>query len=299
MPPCFDALISSATSFARRRHAPPARGRRSRRRPTRSSPPAPMTGTSRPAYDKSKSDPLIVLVHGYGANGFVQDALFGLAAARRRSPASSSPIPTARSTDRRALLERHRCLLRLLRLGRRRRRLRQRRSSTTWRPSSTSTPSASSSSVTRTAASCRIAWPATRRGAWRRSWRSPATTGRTRPSATRRSRWRCCRCTATPTPSCPMTAMGLMPSAMQSVGSWAVKNGCTGDLTDTGVTYDIDLDLAGNETTAAAYTCTRRRRRALDDPRWPARAGALVARLGESCIRLVDATSEVVTGGGR
>ncbi|HXU70316.1 MAG TPA: PHB depolymerase family esterase [Polyangia bacterium] len=54
----------------------------------------------------------------------------------------------------------------------------------------------------------------------------------------------------------PYDGAGLMPSAKQSVGSWAVKNGCTGDLTDTGETLDIDYDIAGAETTVANYACT-------------------------------------------
>jgi polyhydroxybutyrate depolymerase len=53
----------------------------------------------------------------------------------------------------------------------------------------------------------------------------------------------------------PYDGAGLMPSAKQSVATWAQKNGCTGELTDTGRTLDIDYHLAGAETSAAAYTC--------------------------------------------
>jgi polyhydroxybutyrate depolymerase len=53
----------------------------------------------------------------------------------------------------------------------------------------------------------------------------------------------------------PYDGMGLMPSAKQSVATWAQKNGCTGDLTDTGRTLDIDYHLAGAETSIATYAC--------------------------------------------
>ncbi len=46
------------------------------------------------------------------------------------------------------------------------------------------------------------------------------------------------------------------PSAKQSVATWAQKNGCTGDLVDTGMTLDIDGTLPGAETSVARYTCT-------------------------------------------
>jgi polyhydroxybutyrate depolymerase len=55
----------------------------------------------------------------------------------------------------------------------------------------------------------------------------------------------------------PYDGAGLMPSAKASVGSWAVKNGCTGDLTDTTETHDIDYSLAGAETGVARYSCTQ------------------------------------------
>ena len=34
-----------------------------------------------------------------------------------------------------------------------------------------------------------------------------------------------------------------------------MKNGCTGGLQDTGMTYDVDVGLPGNETSGAAWTC--------------------------------------------
>ncbi|MCU1282065.1 MAG: hypothetical protein JWM53_5611 [bacterium] len=54
----------------------------------------------------------------------------------------------------------------------------------------------------------------------------------------------------------PYNGAGLMPSAKQSVASWAQKNGCSGDLTDTGMTLDLDFDLPGNETGVARYSCS-------------------------------------------
>ena len=48
----------------------------------------------------------------------------------------------------------------------------------------------------------------------------------------------------------------LEPSAPASVGTWAQKNGCTGDLADTGMTLDIDDMLPGNETSIARYACS-------------------------------------------
>ncbi len=54
----------------------------------------------------------------------------------------------------------------------------------------------------------------------------------------------------------PYDGSGLMPSAKQSVATWAQKNGCTGDLTDTGMTLDLDSGLAGAETGIANYTCS-------------------------------------------
>jgi len=53
----------------------------------------------------------------------------------------------------------------------------------------------------------------------------------------------------------PYDGDAVEPSAKQSVATWAAKNGCTGDLTDTGKTLDIDYSLAGAETSVAAFTC--------------------------------------------
>jgi polyhydroxybutyrate depolymerase len=43
------------------------------------------------------------------------------------------------------------------------------------------------------------------------------------------------------------------PSAHTTVATWAAKNGCTGTLTDTGQTLDLDAVLLGAETTIERY----------------------------------------------
>jgi polyhydroxybutyrate depolymerase len=45
------------------------------------------------------------------------------------------------------------------------------------------------------------------------------------------------------------------PGAVQSVATWAQKNGCSGELADTGMTLDLDSGLPGAETGIAKYTC--------------------------------------------
>jgi polyhydroxybutyrate depolymerase len=47
-----------------------------------------------------------------------------------------------------------------------------------------------------------------------------------------------------------------LPSAMETVGDWATKNGCTGTLTDTGETKDLDSQIDGAETQVSRYACT-------------------------------------------
>ena len=45
------------------------------------------------------------------------------------------------------------------------------------------------------------------------------------------------------------------PSAPDSVATWAMKNGCTGGLQPTGQTLDLDSSLAGSETEEARWSC--------------------------------------------
>jgi polyhydroxybutyrate depolymerase len=47
-----------------------------------------------------------------------------------------------------------------------------------------------------------------------------------------------------------------IPSAPETVATWAQKNGCTGDLADTGETKDLDFIVDGPETHVSKYTCT-------------------------------------------
>lgn len=46
---------------------------------------------------------------------------------------------------------------------------------------------------------------------------------------------------------------GTYPSELQTMSTWAAKNGCSGALTPTGQTYDVDSTLPGNETVESAY----------------------------------------------
>jgi polyhydroxybutyrate depolymerase len=49
------------------------------------------------------------------------------------------------------------------------------------------------------------------------------------------------------------TAQGTYPSAPTTVADWAKKDGCTGALAATGQTYDLDSRLDGRETRVQAY----------------------------------------------
>ena len=49
------------------------------------------------------------------------------------------------------------------------------------------------------------------------------------------------------------TKSGTYPSAHQTVATWAAKNGCTGALAATGQTLDLEATLAGAETTVERY----------------------------------------------
>ena len=46
------------------------------------------------------------------------------------------------------------------------------------------------------------------------------------------------------------------PGAGETVQGWATKNGCTGGLLPIAGTFDLDTNVAGSETKRAAYTCT-------------------------------------------
>jgi polyhydroxybutyrate depolymerase len=49
------------------------------------------------------------------------------------------------------------------------------------------------------------------------------------------------------------TQEGTYPGAPTTIADWGTKNGCTGALTANGQTYDIDSQLPGNETVVQAY----------------------------------------------
>jgi polyhydroxybutyrate depolymerase len=53
----------------------------------------------------------------------------------------------------------------------------------------------------------------------------------------------------------PYQGDSMEPSAPDSVATWAAKNGCTGGLTPTGMTYDLESTLAGAETERDAWSC--------------------------------------------
>jgi polyhydroxybutyrate depolymerase len=53
----------------------------------------------------------------------------------------------------------------------------------------------------------------------------------------------------------PYLGGGLYPSAAESVAGWAAKDGCTGGLAATGRTIDLEKTLPGAETEVAAWTC--------------------------------------------
>jgi polyhydroxybutyrate depolymerase len=49
------------------------------------------------------------------------------------------------------------------------------------------------------------------------------------------------------------TMEGTYPAAPTTVSDWAMRNGCTGAIAASGQTYDIDSTLPGNETQVQAY----------------------------------------------
>ena len=49
------------------------------------------------------------------------------------------------------------------------------------------------------------------------------------------------------------TESGAYPSARKTVATWAAKNGCTGDIAATGQTLDLEVNIPGGETTVERY----------------------------------------------
>ena len=226
-------------------------------------------------YDPSKAYPLIVLVHGYGANGFVQDALFGFGAARRRPR-------------------------RVRRAPRRHHRRRRRRTSGTPTDACCDNGHTGVDDVAYLNAVVddmeanfnidkkRVFFVGHSNGGFMSHRMACDAAGRVAgivalagdnwqdadASATRRSRWRCCRSTATPTRSCPTTARGLMPSAKESVAPGRPRTAAPAISPTPARRSTSTPTLAGAETSVARYTLHQGRGRAVDHPRRPARAVA-------------------------
>jgi polyhydroxybutyrate depolymerase len=53
----------------------------------------------------------------------------------------------------------------------------------------------------------------------------------------------------------PYDGTPTQPGALETVADWATKNGCTGSLTATGQTLDLDTLIPGPETTVQRYNC--------------------------------------------
>jgi len=74
----------------------------------------------------------------------------------------------------------------------------------------------------------------------------------------------------------PDAGTAPFPSALQAVATWAGKDSCTNDLTDAGPTYDLDTMLAGDETRVARYdSCPRG-----DVELWTIEGGSHIPALG-------------------
>jgi polyhydroxybutyrate depolymerase len=54
-----------------------------------------------------------------------------------------------------------------------------------------------------------------------------------------------------------MNPTAAYPSAPTTIATWATKNGCDATLTDTGMTLDLESQIAGAETTVARHACTK------------------------------------------
>jgi polyhydroxybutyrate depolymerase len=205
-------------------------------------------------YDKSKPHPLIVLVHGYGANGFVQDALFGFTAlADARQVLIAHPDGTIDNTGKRFWNATDACCdfnhvgvddvaylnavvddveknydvdpRRVFFVGH------SNGGFMSHRMACDSAP--------------RIAGIVALAGD---VWKDASKCNPTAPVAVLQVHGDADTIVA-------YAGSATEPSAMESVGIWAVKNGCSGALVDTGQTYDIDASLPGNETKAARWSC--------------------------------------------
>lgn len=206
-------------------------------------------------YDSSKPHPLIVLVHGYGATGFLQDAVFGFAAlADARQVLVAHPDGTVDSTGKRFWNATDACCdfghigvddvaylnavvddvekkynvdaHRVFFVG---------HSNGAFMSHRMACDSAA-----------RIAGIVALAGD---VWKDPSKCNPTAPVAVLQVH-------GDADTLVPYGGSATEPSAMESVATWAAKNGCTGGLQSTGQTLDLDSKLPGNETTVARWSCT-------------------------------------------
>jgi polyhydroxybutyrate depolymerase len=206
------------------------------------------------SYDSSKSYPLIMLLHGYGQDGFIQDAYFGFSAlADDRGVLVAHPDGTVDSTgshfwnatdaccnrdgssvDDVAYLKavvddvRHRYHVddkHLFFVG--------------HSNGGYMSHRMACDDTAEIAAIVALAGDV---------WKDPSRCSPTRPIAVMQVH-------GDLDTEVPYAGDDLDPSAAESVGTWAAKNGCTGGLQDTGLTYHLDGSLPPNETSRAAWSC--------------------------------------------
>jgi polyhydroxybutyrate depolymerase len=206
-------------------------------------------------YDKSKAYPLIVLLHGYGANGYSQDAYFGFnALADARGVFVAHPDGTVGADGSRFWNATDACcdfnhtgvddvayLNALVDDVERTYNIDQKRVFFVGH----SNGGFMSHRMACDAAG-RIAGIVALAGD---VWKDPSRCNPTAPVAVLQVH-------GDADMSVPYNGGTLEPSAPQSVATWAAKNGCSGDLTDTGMTLDLDTGLPGAETGIARYACT-------------------------------------------
>ncbi len=225
-----------------------------------SAPPSPLI-TARPydidvphGYDKSKPTPLLVLLHGYGVDGYVQDAIFGFPAlADARGVLIAHPDGTVDATGKRFWNATDACcdlggvgvddvayLNALVDDVEKHYNVDKKRVFFVGHSNG-----AFMSHRMACDAAPRIAGIVALAGD---VWKDPSKCNPTAPVAVLQVHGDADNLV-------PYDGGGAMPSAKQSVATWAAKNGCTGDLTDTGMTLDLDVLVAGAETAIARYAC--------------------------------------------
>ncbi|MDB4970850.1 MAG: hypothetical protein JWN44_6539 [Myxococcales bacterium] len=206
-------------------------------------------------YDKTKAYPLIVLLHGYGANGFVQDALFGFnALADARGVFVAHPDGTLDTTAKRFWNADDACcdfgrtgvddvayLNALLDDVIANFNVDQKRIFFVGHSNG-----AFMSHRMACDASARVAAIGALAGD---VWKDASKCNPASPVAVLQIH-------GDADAEVPYDGSSLEPSAPQSVATWAQKNGCAAELVDTGSALDIDNTLAGSETQVARHACT-------------------------------------------